>query len=94
MSILFEGYQKSDDEINAREIQTQDPLKGRHPLEPPVLIIRLRQITELYKHIDEAEVSLLLQQLGGDRAECSLKVLPIPRHGLCHSLSHLGFPCT
>src|SRR5438876_7282144 len=66
----------------------QDPLKGRHPLKPPVLIIGLRQIAELHKHIDKADVSLLLQQLGGDRAECSLKVLPIPCHGLCHSLRH------
>jgi hypothetical protein len=57
-------------------------------------IIGLRQITKSHKNIDEADVSLLVQQLGGDRAECSLKVLPIPRHGLCHSLSHLGFPCT
>src|SRR6266850_3412134 len=56
--------------------------------EPPVFIIGGRQITELHKNIDKADVSLLLQQLGGDRAECSLKVLPIRCHCLCDSLRH------
>jgi hypothetical protein len=63
------------DEINAREIHMQDPLKGRHPLQPPVLVIRLQQIAELHKNIDEAKVSFLLQQLGRDRAECSSQEL-------------------
>src|SRR6266446_6684389 len=68
----------------------QNPLKGRHPLKPPVLVIRLRQIAELHKNIDEAKVSLLLQQLGRDRAEGSLKVLAIPCHELCDSFSPLS----
>jgi hypothetical protein len=49
------------DEINAREIHVQDPLKGRHPPKWPVFIVGLRQIAELHKHVNEAEVSLLAQ---------------------------------
>ena len=82
------------DEVNAREIHCQDALKGRHPLKPPVFIIRTRQIPEPHEYVDKADESLFLQQLGCNRTEGSHKVLPIPCHDLCHSLSHLGFLCT
>lgn len=75
-------------EIKGREIKRQDPLKGRHSLKPPVLIIGLRQTAKPHNNIDEAKVSLLLEQLRCDRAECSLKVAPIPCHDLCDSLCH------
>jgi len=42
------------------------------------------------QNIDEAKVSFLLQQLGGDGTECPLQVAPIPCHDPCHSLCHWG----
>jgi hypothetical protein len=70
------------DEINAREIHRQDSLQRRHPPKAPILVIGLRQITEVHKHIDEAKVALFLQQLGGDRAEGSHKVPVLPTGAL------------
>ena len=48
-----------------------------------MLIIGLGQIIQFHQDVDKANVSLLLQQLGGDGAERFNKVLPIPRQGLC-----------
>ena len=78
MTIQAVAANRLHDEIDAREIHSQDSLQRRHPPKAPILIIGLRQVTELHQHIDEAKVALFLQQLGGDRAERSHKVLAIP----------------
>ena len=49
-------------EIDLTEIERHDPFKVRNPPESPVLIIRLREIPQLHENIDEANVSLLVQQ--------------------------------
>jgi len=69
--------------IDLTSIERHDPFKVRNPPQSPVLIIGRREMTQLHENIDEGNVSLLVQQCRGDRAESCLKLLSVLCHRLC-----------
>ena len=59
--------------VDVTSVARDDPLQGGKPLESPVFIVGWREITQPQKHIDEGDVSLLVQQCRGNGAKPGLK---------------------
>lgn len=73
------------DEVDLSWIDLDDLLEIGNAFEPPLFIITLRQVFQAYEHVDEADISFLIDEPGCDFAQFRFQITTIQSHFI-HSL--------